>query len=367
MEWYQLKNIDAIDTPALVLYPARITENVRLLKSMIDDTSRLRPHVKTNKCRQTMELLMNEGIQKFKCATIAEAEALASCNANDVLLAYQPTLPRLQRLIALIKEYPATTFSCLLDNKTSAQQIATTCASENIVLKVYIDLDVGMHRTGIEPTQEALELYAYCASLPELEIMGLHAYDGHLRNKDIGERTIACDDAFEQVEQLKEKIIERRLPMPVIIAGGSPSFPIHARRKNIECSPGTFIYWDHGYSVLCPEQPFQPAAVLVTRVISLPGDTRLALDLGHKAVAAENDLQHRAFFLDANLTPLSQSEEHLVVDAGEHHGYQVGDVLYALPFHICPTVALYERAYVAENNSITGEWKNVARDRKINY
>lgn len=366
MEWYEIKNIDEIDTPALVLYPQRITENIRLLKSMVDDTSRLRPHVKTNKCRETMELMVNEGIEKFKCATIAEAETLASCNAKDVLLAYQPSLPRLQRLINLIKEYPDTTFSCLIDNKTSAQQIANACTNENIVLKIFIDLDVGMHRTGIEPSQ-ALELYAYCASLPSLQIEGLHAYDGHLRQKDISERTAACNAAFEQVEQLKEKIISQRLPVPVIIAGGSPSFPIHASRKEVECSPGTFIYWDHGYSVQCAEQAFLPAAVLVTRVISMPGGNRLTLDLGHKSVAAENDIAHRAFFLNANLTPLSQSEEHLVVDAGEHHGYSVGDVLYALPFHVCPTVALYERAYVAENNSLTGEWKNVARDRKINY
>lgn len=367
MEWYQLKNIDEIDTPALVLYPERIAENIRLLKGMVNDTQRLRPHVKTNKCRETMQMLINEGIEKFKCATIAEAELLAGCQAKDVLLAYQPSMARLHRLIKLIKEFPATTFACLVDNKTTAQQIAAACSAENIVMKLYIDLDLGMHRTGIEPGQQTLELYAYCDSLPSLQVMGLHAYDGHIRNKDIAERTVACDHAFEQVLQLKDKIMQQRLPVPVIIAGGSPTFPIHARRKDVECSPGTFIYWDHGYSLMCPEQPFLPAAVLVTRVISLPGVTRVALDLGHKSVAAENDLLHRAFFLDDNFTPVSQSEEHLVVNAGEHHGYQVGDVLYALPYHVCPTVALYERAYVAENNSVIGEWMNAARDRKINY
>jgi D-threonine aldolase len=368
MNWYTINNIDKFDSPALVLYPERIAENIRLLKSMVDDIDRLRPHVKTNKCIETAKMMVNEGIYKFKCATIPEAEMLAMCGATDIVLAYQPTLPRLQRLIELIKNYPAARFACLVDNTNSAQQIADACAAEHIVLDVYIDLDLGMHRTGIEPANGALELYAFCASQQHIRIAGLHAYDGHLRNPDIGERTIACDKAFEQVEQLRDKIIANNLPEPLIIAGGSPTFPIHARRREIECSPGTFIYWDRGYSVVCAEQPFLPAAVLVTRVISLPGKTRLCLDLGHKGVASENEMDKRVYFLNAsNLKPVSQSEEHLVVEAGEHHGYQPGDVLYALPYHVCPTVALYERSYIAEDNNITGEWKHIARDRKITY
>ncbi|MGB8194984.1 MAG: D-TA family PLP-dependent enzyme, partial [Chitinophagaceae bacterium] len=319
--WYTVENIDQLDSPALLLFPDRIAENIRLLKSMIDDTSRLRPHIKTNKCQETMQMMISEGIQKFKCATIPEAETLAMCKAKDVLLAYQPSGPRLQRLLALVKDYPSTTFSCLTDNKSTAEAIAEACSKENIVLDVYIDLDLGMHRTGIEPGEAALELYAFCAAQKNIRPAGLHAYDGHLRNPDIGERTLASNQAFKQVEALVEKIIAAQLPTPVIIAGGSPTFPIHAARKKVECSPGTFIYWDRGYSVLCAEQPFLTAAVLVTRVISMPGTTRLCLDLGHKGVASENDITHRAFFLNADgLTPISQSEEHLVVDAGENHG-----------------------------------------------
>jgi D-threonine aldolase len=366
MEWYQLENIDEVDSPALVLFAERIQENIRVLKSMIDDTNRLRPHIKTNKCSETAKLLINEGIFKFKCATIAEAEMLAMCNAKDVLLAYQPVGPRLERLIELVNTYPATKFSCLTDNKQSAQQINDACKKENVSINVFLDLDVGMHRTGIEPGDDALELYAFCATQSNIQPAGLHAYDGHLRQQDIGERTEACNKGFALVEQLRDKIIARNLPEPLIIAGGSPSFPIHAGRKEVECSPGTFIYWDKGYSMLCPEQPFVTAAVLITRVISLPGKNRICLDLGHKAVAAENELARRAFFLNAtNLKPVGQSEEHLVLEAEDHHGFRVGDVLYAIPYHICPTVALYERSYVAENNRVTGEWKHMARDRRI--
>ena len=98
----------------------------------------------------------------------------------------------------------------------------------------------------------------------------------------------------------------------------------------------------------------------------MPSKTTLCLDLGHKSIAAENEITKRVHFLNApELKAVSQSEEHLVVDAGENHHYKVGDILYGLPIHICPTVALYERALIVENNFAKNEWKIIARDRKI--
>ena len=168
------------------------------------------------------------------------------------------------------------------------------------------------------------------------------------------------------MEDLREKILEAGFPEPIIVAGGSPTYPIHARRTGVECSPGTFIYWDKGYADLCPEQAFISAAYLMTRVISLPDAEHLCLDLGHKSVAAENPLPLRVFFENApELKPVGQSEEHLVVHAGLGHPYRVGDVLWGIPYHICPTVALYERAVTVVDGVVTGEWMAVARDRKL--
>jgi D-serine deaminase-like pyridoxal phosphate-dependent protein len=235
-------------------------------------------------------------------------------------------------------------------------------------LNVFLDLNVGMNRTGIVPNDAALELYLHCSRLKRIRPVGLHAYDGHLRNPNINIRKSDCDQAFESVLSLKEKIVASGLNEPIIIAGGSPTFPIHAARETVECSPGTFIYWDKGYSEICPEQHFLPAALVVTRVISMPDTTKLCLDLGHKSIAAENELARRVYFLNApQLKTVSQSEEHLVVEAGIDHPFKVGDVLYGMPIHICPTVALYERAYTVEKNKVKGEWKTIARDRKINY
>ncbi len=364
--WYRITDIDKLDTPALVIYPDRVKENIRILKSMIDDVARLRPHVKTHKSKDAALLMLDAGITKFKCATIAEAEMLGMSKAPDVLLAYQPVGPKLDRFIKLIKTYPGTKYSCLVDNGKAAKNISDAALQHQIQIPVYIDLNIGMNRTGIAPGSDALQLYIDCDALPGIKPVGLHAYDGHLHDADLHARTKKCNEAFEPVKQLQQDIKQKGYSEPVIVAGGSPTFPIHAKRGVVECSPGTFIYWDRGYSLTCAEQSFLTAALVVSRVISLPDQTKLCLDVGHKSISAENELAKRIYFLNApELVMTGQSEEHLVVDAGKNHPYKIGDVLYGLPYHICPTVALYERAITIENNTISGEWRNIARDRKI--
>jgi D-threonine aldolase len=364
--WFLIENISKLDSPALVVYTERVKENIRSLKKMVNDTERLRPHIKTNKCQEVAELMIGSGIRKFKCATIAEAEMLGMAGATDVLLSYQPLGPKLQRLIAVMKKYPSTSYSALVDNVAAANEISDALSSAKLKMDLYVDLNIGMNRTGIAPGDEALNLYLHCSRLKRITPVGLHAYDGHIRNPNINIRKADCDQAFQLVESLRQKIVDAGLEEPIIVAGGSPTFPIHAQREKVECSPGTFVYWDKGYTEVCPEQPFILAALVVTRVISLPDATKLCLDLGHKSIGPENELAKRVFFLNApQLKTVSQSEEHLVVEAGVGHTFKIGDVLYGVPYHICPTVALYERAYTVKNNKAKGEWKTVARDRKI--
>lgn len=363
--WYRIDNVDQLDSPALVIYPERVKQNIDRLISYVDNVDRLRPHVKTHKSPDATRLLLEAGIRKFKCATIAEAEMLAQTGALDVLLAYPLVGAKISRLIELIQHYPATTFACLVDNVATARQLSDKAVAADVAIRVYVDLNVGMNRTGIAPDGSALALYDELVGLDGLQPMGLHAYDGHIRNPDFTERTAECDAAFLPVLQLRDQL-RARGQEPIIVAGGSPTFPIHAQRPGVECSPGTFIYWDNGYGTTLAEQPFQPAALVVGRVISQPDATKLCIDVGHKSIAAESDLAHRITFLNApDLRPVGQSEEHLVVEVGENSRYRVGDVLYGLPHHICPTCALYERAYTVEGGTVNGEWLTTARDRVI--
>ncbi len=365
-DWYSIDDIDKLDTPVLVVYPDRVKQNIDTAIGMIDNVARLRPHVKTHKSADVIRLMLEVGITKFKCATIAEAEMLGMCKAPDVLLAYQPIGPKLDRFIRLILLYPNTKFSCLVDNLPAAIGISEAAIKKEIKVPVYIDLNVGQNRTGIKPGDAALALYVNCQALTGIEVVGLHAYDGHIHGADLASRTQECDKCFKEVVKLQYEIMAKGYPKPVIIAGGSPTFPIHAKRGEIECSPGTFVYWDKGYQSSFAEQHFLPAALVVTRVISLPCDTTLCLDLGHKSIAAERELKTRVYFINApELDAIGQSEEHLVVEAGKDHNYKTGDVIYGMPYHVCPTIALYERAITIEDNKISGEWKNIARDRTI--
>jgi D-threonine aldolase len=362
-EWYSIEDIDQLDTPALVVYPARVKLNITRAIGMVGDVRRLRPHVKTHKSPAVTRLMLEAGIRRFKCATIAEAEMLATEGAPDVLLAYQPVGPKVGRFVQLIKRFPGTSFSCLIDHADSAAAMAGVFHAAGLSVPVYLDLNVGMDRTGIAPGPAAVALYQLAVRLDGIDPVGLHAYDGHIRDSDPDELRRKCDEAFGSVLELREAIGAEL----TIIAGGSPTFPVHAgRAAEIQCSPGTFVYWDKGYGDQFPNQPFTPDALVVARVISLRGDTRICLDLGHKSIAAENELGRRVFFLNGpELKAVGQSEEHLVVEAGPGHGYKIGDVFYGIPYHICPTVALYERAVTVGDGRVTGYWMNTARDRVL--
>lgn len=362
---YKIENINELDSPALAVYPDRIKENIRILQQFVPDVTQLRPHVKTNKTPEVCQLMMDAGIKKFKCATIAEGEMLASIGAPDVLLAYQPVGPRGVRLVQLIKKFPATQFACLIDNEATAQELDTVAQANNLTIRIFIDLNVGMSRTGVLP-ENALPLFLYCKSLKGLNPVGLHAYDGHHREADLAVRTKGCDEGFLRVSGLQHAIQSQTGITCTIVTSGNTTISIHSKRKNIEVSPGTFIFWDYGYHKQFAEQPFVFAAVLITRIISKPDEETLCIDLGHKAVASENPLSQRVYFLNApELQAAGHSEEHLILKAPKGNTYKVGDVLYGVPFHICPTVALHETLAVVENNRVTQNWNVVARKRKI--
>ncbi len=363
--WYEIENTENLDTPALVIYPERVKHNIALLIKMIGNADRLRPHIKTCKALEPVLLMLKAGIKKFKCATITEAEMLAMAKAPDVLLAYQPVGPNINRFLQLIETYPETKFSCLIDNQPSAQKLNDAAIRQPKKINVFVDLNVGMNRTGTEPNA-AVDLYGFCALKEALNPIGLHAYDGHIHDTNLETRHKAWHTSFMQVKTVWQKLLEKGFAEPVIIAGGSPTFPFYAEQKEVECSPGTFIYWDEGYQQHFTEQPFLPAALLVSRVVSLPGSTKVCLDLGHKSVASESGLQHRIRFSNApDLRLISHSEEHLVAEAGENHQYQIGDILYGLPYHICPTVALHQFGLTVENNHFSGKWETIARNRKL--
>ncbi len=363
--WYVIDNIDQIDSPALLVFPDRIRHNIDLMIRMAGDPQRLQPHVKTYKMEAVVQMQMDQGINKFKCATIAEGEMLGRVGAKEVLLAYQPVGPKIQRLLQLVQQFPHTKFACLVDHPEAASAIARVFHAADHTLDVWLDLDVGMHRTGILPGEQAWALYQLCQQKAGIHPAGLHVYDGHFKERDFNLRKAQCDDSFQQVASLAATIRKNTGVTPHIIAGGSPTFPIHAQRSQVTCSPGTSLLWDWGYHEKLPEQPFQWAALVISRIISKPEKGLLCLDLGHKSIAAENPHPRVHFLNMPEAEAVLQSEEHLVLRVADDRSFSIGQVFYGVPLHICPTVALYGEAYVVENRRIQGTWKVVSRERKI--
>ncbi len=357
--WFEAANVADLNSPALLVYPDRVQANIRRMLELVDgDVARLRPHVKTHKMPEVVRLQIEAGIGKFKCATIAEAEMTAQAGAGDVLLAYQPVGPNIARFAALTAAQPKTRFSAIVDSP----QIVDEFAKLGGDFALFVDIDCGMGRTGIA----AEDAPALCQKIREtsgVSFAGIHAYDGHVHHPNPEDRRAAFEAAMEPVR----KLVAETEP-PEVVGGGSPTFALHGE-KTWQCSPGTTLLWDAGYGTKFPDLGFELAAVLLTRVASKPGKNRVCLDLGHKAIAAENPMGNRVRFLNLEgATPVMQSEEHLVLELEEanREAVNVGDPIYAVPWHICPTVALHEEAQILRDGDFTGEtWKIAARVRKL--
>ncbi len=363
--WYEIADPEDVVSPALLVYPDRIRHNIRTMLEMAGGAEHLRPHIKTHKTAEIIEMQLAQGIRKFKCATIAEAELLALCKAPDILLALQPVGPDVERFFRLMDRYPKSIFSTLVDNRSTLNALSEMAKSAGVSVSLWMDLNTGMDRTGIVPAQNAIVLYRQMNDDPNVEARGLHVYDGHIRDTDPLGRKEACDRAFAPVLELQAALQTEGVSVKGIVAGGSPTFPFHAQRNGVETSPGTTLLWDTGYGDMFPEMDFLPAGVLLTRVISRPKKHTVCLDLGHKHLAPEMPLPRVRFLNIENSIQKGQSEEHFVLECENSDDYAIGTVCYALPVHICPTVAKYENLQVVSEGQIIDIWKVAARNQRI--
>ncbi|HEV2971639.1 MAG TPA: D-TA family PLP-dependent enzyme [Pirellulales bacterium] len=361
--WYELENAAEVDSPALVVYPERVAENLRRMIAIAGGADRLRPHIKTHKMSAVVRMQVEAGITKCKCATLAEAEMAARAGATDILLAHQPVGPKIGKLAALAKRFRRTRFSTIVDDAGIARQLSATCHESGCSLDVLLDLDVGMGRSGLRQGAEAVKLYRAISRMPNLVPGGLHAYDGQIRDRDAAQREVACDAAMTPAIALRDQLVAEGLPVPRFVAGGTPTFPFHARHPDRQCSPGTCVFFDAGSRLSLPDLEFLEAAVVLSRVVSKPGKNRLCLDLGHKSVAAD-PVGTRVVWSDLpDATVIMHSEEHLVLETPQADSRPIGAVLYGIPWHICPTCALHAEAIVARDGRATGTWRVDARDR----
>ncbi|MEC9093361.1 MAG: D-TA family PLP-dependent enzyme [Planctomycetota bacterium] len=365
---YQIKSIESIPSPSLIFFEDLIDQNIQEMIRIAGGVSRLRPHCKTHKTAMIAKKLIDLGIARHKCATIAEAEMLCESGGTDIFLAYNMVGPNLKRIVALVRNFPNVDLSITADHPEPLVQLSELAEQAEVEIGVVMDLDTGLQRTGISPDENAMELYEMIVSLRGIRPSGLHWYDGQHRQTDLFARTTAVETGIEKLLQLRDRLLLNGFDVPRIIVGGTGSFPIHAKYQepSFELSPGTVVLHDAGYSSLYPDLRFNPAAAVLTRVISRPTDRRVTLDLGSKAIASDPPAGNRCRFPELpDAREVLQNEEHLVLETEQSSDLSPGDYQLAFPWHVCPTSALYDNAVVVRGGEVCERWPITARNRML--
>jgi D-serine deaminase-like pyridoxal phosphate-dependent protein len=359
---YHFTGEENLDSPALVYYEDIIAENIKKTIAVAGSAERLWPHIKTHKSSAVVRLLLVNGVRRFKCATIAEAEMCARCNAPDILVSYPLVGPAAARFILLCQRYTSSTFWAIGDNLEQVALLGKAASAAGLSVPFLVDVNCGMNRTGVAFPA----LAAFCedaAKIPGLALRGFHFYDGHLHIKDRAERQRAVDEETVKLNAVRKELQAGGLELPVLVMGGTPTFPCHARNKEAFLSPGTLFLNDFGYSKY-EDLDFTPGAAILTRVVSRPAGDLFTLDLGSKGISQDNEIRGRIADIN-NAEPVAQSEEHWVFRMKDGGCPSIGTILYVVPAHICPTNALYPGAHVVRNRALVNYWEIDARNRKL--
>lgn len=363
---YLIDDTSAIFSPALLVYREIVVRNLKKMIEVAGGVDRLRPHCKTHKMPAVTKIELEMGIKRHKCATFAEAEMLATCGVDDIFLAYNLVGPNIARAVRFMQKFPKVQFAVTADDSLMITELSEAMTVARRTIRVILDLDSGLHRTGVTTGPQAAELYQQIVDAPGLQAGGFHLYDGHNHQSNLAERTAAVKAGWEAAARLRDEFVRRGWPVPAIVCGGTPSFPVFASLKDpaIELAPGTCVFHDSGYGTAFPDMDFEPAVAMLTRVISRPTPNRLTCDLGNKSVASDPPKGHRVTFPDLpDAEQVLHNEEHLVLQTPLAERYRPGDELYAIPKHVCPTSALHKQAYVIDNGKVVEMWDVTARDR----
>lgn len=366
---YRVSAAEDVLTPALLLYPEIVASNIqRTLDLLGGDANRWRVHIKTAKLAYTLRMLVERGVRNFKCATTLELLVACQSGAQDVLFAHPAVGANARRVKEIAGQFPQVRVSVLAENEA---QIGQWRGSR---VGIFLDMNPGMDRTGIEQSHsdKVVELVRAIGSLG-LEFRGLHYYDGHCGSLEQGERTAAAHAGYERLLKVVSEIERSGMAVPEVITAGTPTFPCSLsfagfRAGNFlhRVSPGTVVYCDATTMTQLPsEYGYRPAALVLTRVVSHPRAGVITCDAGHKSVSADAGVPTCVVVGHAELTPLSPSEEHLpmAVQAGAA-GPQVGEPLYLLPRHVCPTVNNFDCALLVQDGEVKSVEKVSARGRE---
>jgi len=272
------------------------------------------------------------------------------------------------RVLEITDQFPHVRISVLVENEEQVRQWRGSSVG------VFVDINPGMNRTGVEQGQtDKVVRLVRAVEEAELQFRGLHYYDGQHGGLDEPERTAAAHAGYDCLLKLVVAIQDSGMSVGEVITAGTPTFPCSLAYKPFHgagfihrVSPGTIVYCDATSLAQLPaEYGYAPAALVLTRVVSRPHDGIITCDAGHKTVSADAGVPTCVVGGHPELTPLAPSEEHLPMALnGDSAGPQVGEALYLLPRHVCPTVNNFDSALLVRDGQIASVEKVTARGRE---
>ena len=369
LEAYRIERIDRVMTPALAIYPEIVDANIQTtLRLLGGDANRWRPHVKTAKLGLMMRRLVEQGIANFKCSTSLELSTACDAGASDVVVAYPMVGANAARVREISQKFPDVAVSALAEGRSHIE------AWEGSRVGLFIDVNPGMNRTGIEDDRvdEIIHL-AQAIRNAGLVLRGLHYYDGHLSSVALPDRERTAHKGYDRLMEIIAAFERSQIEIAEIITAGTPAFPCTLSYRAFargpflhRASPGTVVYNDcSSLSQLPSEYGYRPAAVVVSTVVSRPAPGRFTCDAGHKTISADSGVPTCAVIAHPEFLPSKPSEEHLPVDVLDESSMPiVGDALYLVPRHICPTVNNFDHALLVVGGRISRVERVTARGRE---
>ena len=346
------RSVTELDTPTLLLDRAASDRNLaRMAAFFRDRPAKLRPHFKNHKCVTLAKRQLAAGAVGMTCAKLSEAEVLVEHGFQDVLIANQVVgstkTARLARLAQRAR------IAVAIDHWDQATAISKAATDAGTIVRLLIEVDIGMGRCGLQPGAAVMELARRVAELPGVHFAGLQAYEGHLVNvldrQERGERARAAMQLAIETRQLLETA-----GIAVSCVSGCSSATYDSTGTIIdvdEVQAGTYATMDRQYHRLVPE--FEIALSVLVQVISRPSANKAVLNVGVKGAGSEFGVPAIRDFPDVEI-PFFLAEEHVVVN--RIPDWKIGQVLHLIPSHACTTCNLYRELVVHENGNVVEIW-----------
>ena len=358
--------LDEVDTPALVIDLDAFEANLRRLPAQIaGSAAKLRPHAKTHKCPVIALKQMALGAVGVCVQKVGEAEAMVYGGVKDVLVTNEIVgRQKLRRLMALAS---LARIGVCADDAGQVRALDEAAAEAGVTLPVYVEVNMGGNRCGVEPGEPALDLARRIVDAPHLSFGGLQAYHGsaqHLRQWD--ERRQAIAGAAEKAGRTRDLLAKNGIDCPVVTGAGTGSFEFEAASgvyTELQCGSYIFMDADYGRNLDrdgAPVRNFAPSLFVWATVMSRPTEERAIVDAGLKALAFDSGPP--LVWEEPGAAYERASDEHgrlAVATAGNR--LRIGDKIRLVPGHCDPTVNLYDWYVGVRNDRVEAIWPITAR------